>query len=452
LARLSLNGLFAAVLAASVTIAQPVSAIAQSKAIVQSDRLVLKRDYKRAAAALKVAVKSGDAEAQFRLANLHLIGLGLPRDVVLARQLLVQAAAKGNQKAQRLLHRIAAAGLVRTGSIARPPNSSAKVFIPPVRLDDRDGAGNSWVVRAASRGQTAALASFVSARSAGTGPLLAAAAAGEADAVELLIGSGSPVDAADSSGRTALMLAAASSSPVLSGQFLAAGADAELRDENGETALHHAIRGCNAAAAADLLRSSKLPAEASPGQPYLQLASQYCPEAPLVEALIRFAGPGGTDGFGRGPLWHAASRGQADLVQLLIFAGAEVSPVDADGMTAVHAAIRGCHVGILDALLQSKADANASTSSGDTPLILAAANHCGEGMARLIAAGAEIDTANDGGDTALLQAVASANVTGARLLIAAGADMNARNSRRETPLSLARRLGQPSMLKLLASP
>ena len=443
--------LFAAVAASAVMLA-PAAANAGSKAIAQSDRLILKRNYEQSAAVLMAAARIGDAEAQYRLGNLHLIGLGVARDLTKARRLLTQSAAAGNRKAQRLLGRIDTPSPTRTSAIARPEKGDREVFVPPVKPGGRDGAGNSWLVRASARGQTLALASLASSENASAKPLLAAAAAGHADAALLLIRSGAPIDAADSAGRTALMLAAASRSPVLTASLLAVGADAGLRDVRGETALHHAIRRCSVEAAAALLRSSKLPPEALPGPPYLHLALQHCLAAPLIEGLLPSAESSGADGMGRSALWYAASNGRTQVIRQLIAEGAGVSLADADGMTPLHAAAQRCHAGTLEALLQANADANAATPGGDTPLMLAAANNCKEGVARLIASGATIDAVNGQRDTALLLAVARSNPDATRLLLAAGADKSARNSRRETPFSIAERLGRADILNILASP
>ena len=60
-------------------LAAPVDAN-NSKAVIQFNRLVLKRNYEKSAAVLNVAARAGDAEAQYRLANLYRVGLGVPRD------------------------------------------------------------------------------------------------------------------------------------------------------------------------------------------------------------------------------------------------------------------------------------------------------------------------------------------------------------------------------------
>lgn len=452
MARPSVIALSLAVLAALAVMLSPVAANAQSKAITQSDRLILKRNYEKSAAVLMAAARAGDGEAQYRLGILHLIGLGVTRDLAKARQMLKQSAAAGNRKARRLLSRINAPGLARTSPIPRPEKTDPEVFIPPVKPASRDGAGNSWLVRAAARGQTVALAGLAAPENISAMPLLAAAAAGHADAALLLIRSGAPIAAADSMGRTPLMLAASSRSPVLVANLLEVGADAGRRDARGETALHHAIRRCNLEAAAALMGNAKLPVEAGPGPPYLHLALQHCFAAPLFEALLPLAESGVADDTGRSALWSAAWKGQTDAVRQLITAGAEVSRADSGGLTPLHAAAQRCHADTLDALLRANADANAPTLSGDTPLMLAAAAGCPEAVARLIAAGAEIDAVNGQRDTALLLAVAGSNPDATRLLLAAGAGKSARNGRRETPLSLAERLGRSDILNILASP
>ncbi len=452
MARLSHCFILLAGLLAHALVLLPATANAESKAITQANRMILKRNYEATAALLLPAAKAGNAEAQYRLGNLHLIGLGVGRDDAIARDLLVQSAAAGNSKAQRLLSRLKTQSFTRTGTIIRPEKANGGAFVPPVKASDLDGTGNTWLVSATARGQIKALTSLATSVKASALPLLSAAAAGQADAAMLLIQSGAPINAADNEGRTALMLSAASNSPVMTANLLAEGADADRRDKSGETALHHAIRHCNVEAAVAVLRNSRLPDEAIPGSPYLHLALRHCLETSLLEALLPYVDTNRVDDRGRSALWYAALKGQTQAAVRLIGEDAEVSLIDADGMTALHAAAGRCHVQILDELLRAKADANAAARDGNTPLMLAAASNCKQGVERLIAAGAAINAPNSQGDTALLVAVSSSSSDAVKLLLAAEADSKARNSRRETAASLAQRLGNDGIIAMLASP
>ena len=86
----------------------------------------------------------------------------------------------------------------------------------------------------------------------GATALMAAAEAGHADAVELLLDAGADPDIRRDGGLTALMFAAASGSLRAVTSLLDAGADPAARDASGRSALEHA--GSDEAALAELLR------------------------------------------------------------------------------------------------------------------------------------------------------------------------------------------------------
>lgn len=58
------------------------------------------RWYKKAATQYKKRVKQGDAEAMFRLGNMHFYGKGMPRDMEKAKELYTDSAKYGYETAQ----------------------------------------------------------------------------------------------------------------------------------------------------------------------------------------------------------------------------------------------------------------------------------------------------------------------------------------------------------------
>ena len=84
----------------------------------------------------------------------------------------------------------------------------------------------------------------------------------------------------------------------------------------------------------------------------------------------------------------AAFEGEADTVQALVDAGANVSLSNENGWTALLSASACGHVEAVKALLRAGADANAADKSGDTPLKVAAKEGHVEVIALLQAAGA----------------------------------------------------------------
>ena len=202
MARLNDHGLLAvSFLVIAMTIAAPAMA-AESKAIHQFNRLVLKRDYGKSAAVLQAAANAGDAEAQFRLGNLYRIGLGVKQDEIRARNLLHQAGAAGNAKAKRLLIRLGSPARSGTQPIAHSGKGDLQLVIPTVKAGDTDGSGNSWLTRAAARGQISILTNLVTAETDMRPALLMAAAQGQNDAVMHLVHAGAPINTVDRDGRT----------------------------------------------------------------------------------------------------------------------------------------------------------------------------------------------------------------------------------------------------------
>ena len=126
-----------------------------------------------------------------------------------------------------------------------------------------------------------------------------------------------------------------------------------------------------------------------------------------------------TSGAPPPPLVEAARYGQADMLGLLLDAGAAPDVRDAQGRGALHWAAEGGHAAAVDVLLAHGADANIAARSGGTPLMLAV--HAGhEAIARaLLEHGAGLD-AIEGAPAAALDAVRrNGHAEAARLLTAA---------------------------------
>jgi ankyrin repeat protein len=134
---------------------------------------------------------------------------------------------------------------------------------------------------------------------------------------------------------------------------------------------------------------------------------------------------------GHTPLIWASEQGRAEVVNLLLAAGASVQITDRDGWTALAAASFSGHgqqnetVQLLLEVDPSPSHVDLPDGSGRTPLMLAVnRNHFGV-VSLLLGAGADVNKRDKDKHSALLVAADRGHSTIANLLISAGADINA---------------------------
>jgi ankyrin repeat protein len=132
-------------------------------------------------------------------------------------------------------------------------------------------------------------------------------------------------------------------------------------------------------------------------------------------------------GDGMTALHWAAKRGDAELAQMLVYAGANVKATTRLGAyTALTLAAREGHAEVIATLLAAGADPNGATSSGTTPLMLAAASGNARAVTMLVENGAKIEARENAmQQTALMFASAYNRVDAMKALIKLGADMKA---------------------------
>src|SRR5688572_8463508 len=132
-------------------------------------------------------------------------------------------------------------------------------------------------------------------------------------------------------------------------------------------------------------------------------------------------------GDGTTALHWAAIKGDAELAQMLIFAGANHRATTRLGAyTPLYLAARGGHAAVVAALLAAGADANAATSNGTTPLMIASAAGDTKTITALVENGSDVnakDTAK--GETPLMFAAGFNRAEAVKLLLARGADHKA---------------------------
>ncbi len=151
-------------------------------------------------------------------------------------------------------------------------------------------------------------------------------------------------------------------------------------------------------------------------------------DLPRVRELLRQGEDvNAAQGDGMSALHWAADRGDAEMIEVLLYAGAEVQSVTRIGeYTPLHIAARNGHTAATTALLAGGADVNAVTDpSGSTPLHLAATSGNGEVVRALLAAGADPNAREaEWAQTPLIFAAAWNRVDAIVALIEGGADPN----------------------------
>lgn len=212
----------------------------------------------------------------------------------------------------------------------------------------------------------------------------------------------------------------------------------------------------------------------------------------VVEILLQQAAEidsrGSTDAA---PLMMAASKGETDVVRLLLEWGAELGAASANsvsGSTAVAQALYGQHTATARVLLERGADANArfnqsfegtllhaaarysdwtcptpnidlllekgadleaKDSHGQTPLVVGVEYQKVPTVQHLLERGADVETKDSRGQTPLMVAVQIPRLETVSLLLERGADLEAKDSRGRTALAVAAQKGTPAKMNLL---
>jgi ankyrin repeat protein len=152
------------------------------------------------------------------------------------------------------------------------------------------------------------------------------------------------------------------------------------------------------------------------------------------------------------PVADAAMDGNRDAVKTLLKQAADVNAAQGDGMTALHWAAMKNDAELVQTLLFAGANAKATTRIGAyTPLLLAAKSGNADVIEPLAKAGADVNAATSNGTTALMFAAASGNIAAVQALVDRGADVNAKESVRGlTPAMFAAASNRAGVLELLA--
>jgi len=116
------------------------------------------------------------------------------------------------------------------------------------------------------------------------------------------------------------------------------------------------------------------------------------------------------------------------------------------GKMPLHAAAEGGHIDMVNLLLANKADVNAKSNDGNTPLFFAANKEVAE---LLLANHADVNARSNAGGTPLLAAASAGRVDVVDLLLTKGVDINTKDNNGETSLILAAMSGHKDVVELL---
>ncbi|CAE7828991.1 unnamed protein product [Symbiodinium sp. CCMP2456] len=165
-------------------------------------------------------------------------------------------------------------------------------------------------------------------------------------------------------------------------------------------------------------------------------------------------------------LMMAAAEGHAEILRLLLDAGAKKDLKDFRGRTALHMAVFEGHTETVRLLVDAGADKDLRDDCGRTALILAARMARTEILSLLVNAGAEKNFRDSSGMTALMYAAAARAENDVeachhaapavyfetvRLLVEAGVDDNMRDNNGMTALMHAARSGRTDIFSCLCS-
>jgi hypothetical protein len=154
-------------------------------------------------------------------------------------------------------------------------------------------------------------------------------------------------------------------------------------------------------------------------------------------------------------LVHAAEENHVHVIEVLLYAGADVNQQDEWGVTAVYAASRSGHINAVKTLLHANARTDLTTSGShwqdySTPLHIAASRGHSSIVQMLIGAGADVDAGPSCIYTPLqIAAAENGNEETILALLRAGANINAESGGLGTPLVMTAMRGFKDGVQIL---
>lgn len=152
---------------------------------------------------------------------------------------------------------------------------------------------------------------------------------------------------------------------------------------------------------------------------------------------------------GANALECAVRNGNREIIQVLLWAKADVNSRDRNGQTPLMMMGDQSTTDLVWDLLNAGAKVNLHDNDGETALMAAAMVNNAEVLRTLLDAGAKVNVTMNDGVTALMLAADEGHVNNVRALILAGADINARDKSGKTALQYAQEDDHRAVVRLL---
>ena len=142
-----------------------------------------------------------------------------------------------------------------------------------------------------------------------------------------------------------------------------------------------------------------------------------------MTAIVLLAGASGV--YGASEVADAAMKGNKEAVRALVQKKADVNATQVDGTTALHWAVQANDLATVDVLLKAGAKVSAANREGVTPLLLATQNGNAAMIEKLVKGGADPNASlTKDGDTSLMMASRSGKIDAVKVLLDNGAQVN----------------------------